>query len=84
LCCWREAHWNTVSKHLFPGEGKILRIDINERRAELEARLDDLKKRFPPHSVPPRMWQELEELEDELRKLETDTKNGNNENPPSK
>jgi hypothetical protein len=33
---------------------------------EIEARLADLKARWPAHSVPPSMWQQLEELEAEL------------------
>ena len=35
---------------------------------EIEEKIADLKARWPAHSVPPRMWQELEELEEELRK----------------
>ena len=35
---------------------------------ELEAKIADLKGRWPAHSVPPRMWQQLEELEDALEK----------------
>jgi hypothetical protein len=33
---------------------------------EIEDKIADLKARWPAHSVPPRMWQQLEELEDEL------------------
>ena len=33
---------------------------------EIEAEIADLKARWPAHSVPPSMWQRLEELEDEL------------------
>ena len=35
---------------------------------EIEDKIADLKARWPAHSVPPRMWQQLEELEDELEK----------------
>jgi hypothetical protein len=35
---------------------------------EIEEKIADLKARWPAHSVPPGMWQELEELEDELEK----------------
>jgi len=35
---------------------------------ELEEKIVDLKARWPAHSVPPSMWQQLEELEDELEK----------------
>jgi hypothetical protein len=40
-------------------ESKIRRI---------EAEIDDLKSKWPPHSVPVWMWQKLEELEDDLEK----------------
>ena len=33
---------------------------------EIEAKLADLKERWPKHSVPVSMWLELEELENEL------------------
>ncbi len=35
---------------------------------EIETKITDLKARWPAHSVPPRMWQELEDLEEELEK----------------
>lgn len=35
---------------------------------EIEEKIADLKARWPAHSVPPSMWQELERLEDELTK----------------
>ncbi len=35
---------------------------------ELEEKIADLKARWPAHSVPPSMWQELEDLEDALEK----------------
>ena len=37
-----------------------------DRIKELEEKLADLKGRWPAHSVPPSMWQELEKLEEEL------------------
>ena len=43
-------------------------IDISGQK-ELEAKLEDLKKRWPAHSVPAAMWRELEELEEALEKL---------------
>ena len=43
-------------------------IDISEQK-ELEAKLADLKERWPAHSVPTAMWRELEELEEALEKL---------------
>ena len=33
---------------------------------EIEDKIADLKARWPAHSVPPSMWQRLEELEAEL------------------
>jgi len=47
-----------------------------DRRTELEAKLADLKKRWPAHSVPLSMWHELEELEEELEKLCDETQTG--------
>ena len=38
-------------------------------REELEERIAELKRRIPPHSVPPAMLQELEELEEQLAEL---------------
>jgi hypothetical protein len=35
---------------------------------DIEEKIADLKARWPAHSVPPSMWQQLEELEDELEK----------------
>lgn len=43
--------------------------DLDRRIRELEARLADLEARLPAHSVPPTMWEELEELEEELARL---------------
>lgn len=37
---------------------------------EIEERIAELKRRWPAHSVPARMWQDLEELENELREAE--------------
>ena len=37
--------------------------------SELEQRITELKRRIPPHSIPPRMLQELEELEEQLEEL---------------
>ena len=36
---------------------------------EIEEKIADLKARWPAHSVTPSMWQQLEELEDELEKV---------------
>jgi len=45
---------------------------------EIEERIADLKARWPAHSVPPSMWQQLEELEVELEKARSEI----NENSP--
>ena len=47
-----------------------------KRVQEIEERIADLKARWPAHSVPPHMWQELEELEEELEKAIKDTNKG--------
>ncbi|MBA7636946.1 hypothetical protein ES703_44574 [subsurface metagenome] len=39
-----------------------------DRIKEIEEKIAELKARIPAHSVPPSMWQELEELEEELEK----------------
>ncbi len=44
------------------------RMDI-KKKEELEARLAELKARWPPHSVPQSMWREMEEIEEALEKL---------------
>lgn len=49
--------------------------DKSSRVKEIGAKLADLRGRWPAHSVPPRMWQQLEDLEEELKlaiKEETD------------
>lgn len=38
----------------------------NERIRELEEKIAELKKRWPAHSVPPAMMQELDDLEAKL------------------
>ena len=39
------------------------------RIKELGGKLADLKARWPAHSVPVSMWQQLEELEDKLDRV---------------
>jgi len=55
-----------------------LREDLkmnSERIRELEAKIAEIKRRIPPHSVPPRMIEELEDLESELeREREADSR----------
>lgn len=38
----------------------------NKRIKELEEKIAELKKRWPAHSVPPALLQELDDLEDAL------------------
>lgn len=38
---------------------------------EIEEQIAELKSRWPPHSVPAHMWQELEELEEKLDKAKS-------------
>ncbi len=37
-----------------------------DRIKELEAQIEDLKRRWPAHSVPPALLQQLDELEEAL------------------
>lgn len=46
----------------------------NERIKEIEEAIADLKDRWPPHSVPPSMWQQLEELEEKLEEAKRTNK----------
>ncbi len=39
-----------------------------EKVKEIEEKIAELKARWPAHSVRPSMWQELDDLEEELRK----------------
>jgi hypothetical protein len=43
---------------------------------EIEDKIADLKARWPAHSVPPSMWQQLEKLEDELEKAKEAKRRG--------
>ena len=45
-----------------------------ERIREIEEAIADLKARWPAHSVPPKMWQQLEELEEELEQAKAEQK----------
>ena len=46
-----------------------------KRIQEIEEKITDLKARWPAHSVPPSMWQELEELEEELERAKKNQPN---------
>ena len=43
---------------------------------DLEERIAELRRRIPPHSVPPSMLQEIEELEEKLEQAEKQESNG--------
>ena len=47
-----------------------------KRIKEIEEKIADLKARWPAHSVPPHMWQQLEELEEELERARKDQDTG--------
>lgn len=49
---------------------------MQKRIEQLEKKIEDVKKRWPAHSVKPEMVQELEDLEEELKKLKEEFKNG--------
>ncbi|MFC2068921.1 hypothetical protein ACFLTP_07960 [Chloroflexota bacterium] len=39
---------------------------------EIEEEISELKARWPAHSVPPKMWQQLEELEEKLERAKSE------------
>jgi len=54
----------------------------SERVKELEEQIADLKRRWPPHSVPPQMFEQLDELEQALEKArKADAKEGGSGGP---
>jgi hypothetical protein len=44
-----------------------------DRIKEIEEKIAELKSRWPAHSVPPSMWQQLEDLEAELEEAKRTT-----------
>jgi uncharacterized small protein (DUF1192 family) len=42
---------------------------LNEQIAALEQEIEQLRRQFPAHSIPPSMLQRLDDLEDELKRL---------------
>jgi len=40
--------------------------DNRDRILELEREIAEIKRRWPPHSVPPQLLRRLDDLEDEL------------------
>ena len=53
---------------------KLIKLQLEERIAELEMRLADLKARLPAHSIPATMLIEMEDIEDELERLRKATR----------
>lgn len=51
----------------------------NDRIKELEKQIEDLKRRWPAHSVKPAMVQRLDELEEELEKAREEAREAENE-----
>jgi hypothetical protein len=49
-----------------------------ERVKELEEKLADLLARWPAHSVPLHMWQQREDLEEELERLKKESETAGN------
>ncbi|MCK4242080.1 MAG: histidine kinase [Dehalococcoidia bacterium] len=47
-----------------------------ESVSEIEEKIAELKRRIPPHSVPPAMIEELDELEEKLEKAREAEKEG--------
>ena len=50
----------------------LLDDQVAQRIAELKRQLADLQARLPAHSVPPAMLMEMEEIEDELARLQSE------------
>ena len=48
----------------------------NKRVKEIEEAIEELKSRWPKHSVPPKMWQQLEELEEQLERAQKEAHQG--------
>lgn len=46
-----------------------MKLNKIERIRELQHQIEELKKRFPAHSIPPALMAELDELEEELSSL---------------
>lgn len=49
--------------------GELPLSTLQERITRLQAEIADLKRRFPAHSLKPAMFQQLEDLEEELELL---------------
>ena len=48
---------------------EVYKFEMNTKLIkEIEEQIADLKSRWPAHSVPPSMWQQLEEFEEKLER----------------
>ena len=47
----------------------VIKKGEDNRVKELKRKIDDLKKRLPIHSIPPSMIQDLEDFEDEFKRI---------------
>jgi len=68
---WHSLHPGEIPANE-PQRHKVSKDKIKE----IEGKIADIKSRWPAHSVPPSMWQQLEELEDELEKAKKAQKRG--------
>lgn len=62
IICVRHSWSGSVNICVIWGSNKV----STNRIKEIEEKIADLKARWPAHSVPPSMWQQLEELEEQL------------------
>jgi len=60
-------------KAVISREEPLTRKTASESMRELEEKLADLLARWPAHSVPLPMWQQREELEEEMERLKKET-----------
>ncbi len=60
-------------KAVISREEPLTRKTASESMRELEEKLADLLARWPAHSVPLPMWQQREDLEEELERLKKET-----------
>ncbi len=54
---------------------------LDEKIAEVEKKIDDVKKRWPFHSAKPALYEELENLELELEELKKQKKESGESKP---
>jgi hypothetical protein len=50
-------------------KAELLSMNPEEKIRDLEKQMAELRSRWPAHSVPPAMIQQLDELEEELERL---------------